>query len=76
MIEFRDSSFGARVNVFVKGVRVRLTHLGYTKTVKALSNKSARQLKFTYGNKEVTVEDYFFESKHLPIISQTVCYHF
>ena len=71
MIEFRDSSFGARVNAFVKGVRVRLIHLGYTKTVKALSNMSARQHKFTYGNKEVTVEDYFFESK---ISFQTICY--
>ncbi|KAG5645156.1 hypothetical protein DXG03_006780 [Asterophora parasitica] len=61
MQEFNDSSFGARMNVFVKGVRVTATHLGYRKTVKALTHVTARQYSFDcaeLGGK-VTVETYF-----------------
>lgn len=65
MLEFRNSSFGARVNAFVKGIRVKTIHLGYIKTVKALSNLNARQYKFKHGDKDVTVEDYFLESRSI-----------
>lgn len=61
MTAFRDASFGARPAAFVKGVRVTATHLGYRKTVKALSNVNARQHKFVVADLggEVTVEQYF-----------------
>ncbi|KAG6884814.1 hypothetical protein C0993_008033 [Termitomyces sp. T159_Od127] len=60
MVEFQESSFGARANVFVKGVRIRTTHLNYKKTVKNLASFNARQHSFhtdEYGT--VTVETYF-----------------
>ncbi|KZT63105.1 argonaute-like protein [Daedalea quercina L-15889] len=60
MQEFSNASFGARYAAFVKGVRVKTTHLGYTKTVKTASRLNARQHRFhtdDYG--EVTVEEYF-----------------
>lgn len=64
MIEFRQASFGARVNAFVKGIRVKTTHLGYKKTVKALSTVNARQHIFEVaefgGN--ISVEVYFKRS--------------
>jgi eukaryotic translation initiation factor 2C len=65
MIDFRSASFGARVNVFVKGVRVKTTHLGYKKTVKALSNLTAKQHKFEvaeFGGASMSVETYFKRS--------------
>ncbi|KAJ7151373.1 argonaute-like protein [Mycena crocata] len=60
--DFRQSSFGARVNVFVKGVRIKTTHLGYKKTVKSVFRLSARAHKFDcaeFGG-QISVEDYFF----------------
>ncbi|KAH9916915.1 ribonuclease H-like domain-containing protein [Fomitopsis serialis] len=60
MQEFFNASFGARYAAFVKGVRVKTTHLGYTKTVKTAAKVNARQHKFNaddYG--EVSVEQYF-----------------
>lgn len=71
MREFANSSFGARPAAFVKGVRVKATHLGYRKTVKTLSNMNARQYKFQvaeYG-RELTVEQYFKTSKHLVFVT-------
>lgn len=65
MIEFRDASFDARPNAFVKGVRIRTMHLGYRKTVRKLSSVSARAHRFDtteYGN--VSVEEYFRKSTH------------
>jgi eukaryotic translation initiation factor 2C len=65
MMDFRNASFGARVNVFVKGVRVKTTHLGYKKTVKALSNVNAKQHKFEvaeFGGASMSVETYFKRS--------------
>ncbi|KAF9011911.1 argonaute-like protein [Cyathus striatus] len=61
MIEFRDSSFGARLNAFVKGIRVRTTHLGYKKTIKTVSNLNARQHAFDAADLggTITVEQYF-----------------
>ncbi|KAH9474635.1 Protein argonaute PNH1 [Psilocybe cubensis] len=61
MTAFRNASFGARPAAFVKGVRVRTTHLGYKKTVKRLSNMNSNQHKFPaeeFG-REVTVAEYF-----------------
>ncbi|KAL0948418.1 hypothetical protein HGRIS_010999 [Hohenbuehelia grisea] len=61
MMSFRNSSFGARPNVFVKGVRIKTAHLGYRKTVKSLSNKTARTYSFDcaeFGG-QITVEKYF-----------------
>ncbi|KAI8989621.1 ribonuclease H-like domain-containing protein [Trametes punicea] len=46
LIEFMNASFGARPAAFVKGVRVRTTHLGYRKTVKTAAKVNARQHKF------------------------------
>lgn len=65
MIEFREASFGARVNTFVKGIRVKTTHLHYKKTVKALSNLTAKQHTFEvaeFGNQRLSVEAYFKRS--------------
>ncbi|KAL1715362.1 Piwi domain-containing protein [Schizophyllum commune] len=61
MIEFKDASFGARPSVFVKGLRVIATHLGYRKTVKGLAKVNAKQHRFHCAefNKVVTVEEYF-----------------
>ncbi|KAF7293020.1 Argonaute-like protein [Mycena indigotica] len=62
MIEFRDSTFGARPEAFVRGVRVKTTHLGYKKTVKKLSNKTAKSHIFAcaeFNNEKVSVETYF-----------------
>lgn len=67
MMAFRNSSFGARPAAFVKGVRVKTTHLGYKKTVKRLSNMSANQYKFhaeEFG-REVSVAEYFKLSEFL-----------
>jgi eukaryotic translation initiation factor 2C len=68
MTEFRNSSFGARPNVFVKGVRVKTQHLGYKKTVKTLSNLNAKQHSFDAADLggKVTVETYFKKSTGLP----------
>lgn len=61
--DFLRSSFGARPNAFVKGVRVKTTHLGYTKTVKGAAKLTARQHKFeAEGMGMVTVEEYFKRS--------------
>ena len=63
MMQFRDHSFGAQQATFVKGVRVKTTHLGYKKTVKKLHRANARQHKFDSGDfGVVTVEQYFKRS--------------
>lgn len=64
--EFMGSTFGARPNAFAKGVRVKAMHLGYKKTIKSVSNLTARQHKFHVAelNREVTVEEYFRLSKY------------
>ncbi|KAI6096159.1 ribonuclease H-like domain-containing protein [Pisolithus croceorrhizus] len=61
MIEFRNATFGARMNAFCKGVRIRTTHLNRRRTIKDVSRFNAKQFKFRadeYG-KDVTVEEYF-----------------
>lgn len=63
MVAFQESSFGARASVFVKGVRIKTTHLGYRKTVKSLASFNSRQHSFQtdeFGT--VTVETYFKRS--------------
>lgn len=63
MRQFEDSSFGAQVSTFVRGVRVKTTHLGYKKTVKKLARINARQHRFESGDfGMVTVEQYFKKS--------------
>ncbi|KAI0357820.1 Piwi-domain-containing protein [Trametes cingulata] len=60
LMEFMNASYGARPAAFVRGVRIRTTHLGYRKTVKTVAKVNARQHKFTAeGLGEVTVEEYF-----------------
>nr|GAT44419.1 argonaute-like protein [Mycena chlorophos] len=62
MMAFRNASFGARITAFVKGVRVKTTHLGYKKTVKKASDRTARTHSFAcaeLNNEVVTVEQYF-----------------
>lgn len=64
MMAFRDSSFGARMEVFCKSVRIKTTHLGHRKTVKKLARHNARTYSFdTPEYKRVTVEEYFKRSK-------------
>ncbi|KAI0926490.1 hypothetical protein AcV7_005414 [Taiwanofungus camphoratus] len=66
MKEFEQASFGARPTAYAKGVRVKTTHLGYTKTVKTVAKVNARQHKFPaeeYG--EVTVEQYFLRKYNI-----------
>jgi len=68
MRQFQESSFGARASTFVKGVRVKTTHLGYKKTVKKLAQVNARQHRFDsddFGT--VTVEEYFKKSSFVPL---------
>ncbi|EIN14516.1 argonaute-like protein [Punctularia strigosozonata HHB-11173 SS5] len=61
MITFGNSTFGANMKGFVKGVRVKATHLGYRKTVKTIVNKTPRQHAFDCADLggRVTVEQYF-----------------
>lgn len=64
MVAFRNASFGAKVNAFVKGLRVQATHLNYRKTIKTMSKDTARTYSFEcaeLGGK-VTVEEYFKRS--------------
>jgi eukaryotic translation initiation factor 2C len=64
MIAFRNASFGARPSGFVKGVRIKTTHLGYVKTVKALAKQTPREYKFDAGDLgHITVETYFEKSE-------------
>ncbi|KAF9224760.1 Piwi-domain-containing protein [Gyrodon lividus] len=60
MMEFRDCSFGARMDAFCRSVRVKTTHLGYRKSVKKLAHHTAKTYAFDtpeYGR--ITVQDYF-----------------
>ena len=67
MMRFQESSFGAQASTFVRGVRVKTTHLGYKKTVKKLARASARQHKFDSGEfGTVTVQEYFKKSMLAP----------
>ena len=67
MMQFQESSFGAQVSTFVRGVRIKTTHLGYKKTVKKLARASARQHRFDSGDfGTVTVEEYFRRSMLVP----------
>jgi len=65
MMSFRNASFGARDTAFVKGVRIQAIHLGYKKTVKAVSRLRPREYEFDcaeFGG-SITVEQYFKRSK-------------
>jgi len=66
--EFTNSSFGARAAAFVRGVRVNATHLNYKKTVKTISNQTAKQYSFHVDEYKatLTVEQYFKRSEFLP----------
>ncbi|KAI0685180.1 argonaute-like protein [Cytidiella melzeri] len=60
MQAFLNASFTARPNAFVRGVRIKTTHLGYRKTVSGVSRFNAKNHSFDseeYG--KVTVEAYF-----------------
>ncbi|KAF9242311.1 ribonuclease H-like domain-containing protein [Melanogaster broomeanus] len=60
MMAFRDLSFGARMDAFCRGVRVKTRHLGYRKTVKKLAHHTAKSYSFdTPEYKRITVQDYF-----------------
>ncbi|KAF7329744.1 Argonaute-like protein [Mycena kentingensis (nom. inval.)] len=70
MSEFMNASFGARATAFAKGVRVRTTHLGYKKTVKRVSDKTARTHSFAcaeLNNAVVTVERYFAQRYNIQL---------
>ena len=62
--DFEYASKGGRPNAFCKGIRVKTIHLGYVKTIKTVTNVTARNHKFhseEFG--EVSVMDYFKKSK-------------
>jgi eukaryotic translation initiation factor 2C len=65
MVAFRNASFGAKMNAFVKGVRVEATHLTYRKTIKGMAKETARTYSFDCSDLggRVTVEEYFRRSK-------------
>ena len=58
--EFSELSFGARPDAFAKGVRVKTTHLGYTKSIRAVARFTAKTYSFDSDKHgKVTVEQYF-----------------
>ena len=61
MMEFRRVTPGARVDSFVRGIRIQTTHLGHKKTVKRASHHNAQTHSFFWEekNRQVTVEQYF-----------------
>ncbi|THH09696.1 hypothetical protein EW145_g1836 [Phellinidium pouzarii] len=61
MMEFRNASFGARIDQFIRGVRISTTHLGHRKTVKKAAQLTARSHRFMWDevNRQVSVEEYF-----------------
>ncbi|KAI0705527.1 argonaute-like protein [Earliella scabrosa] len=60
MVEFLNMGQNVRIASFVRGVRVRTTHLGYRKTAKTVAKVNARQHSFVAeGLGKVTVEQYF-----------------
>lgn len=69
MNEFRTATFGARMDSFVRGIRVQTTHLGHKKTVKKTSPHTAQSYKFNWdeGGSQVSVEEYFKRSQSYSI---------
>ncbi|KAI0634091.1 Piwi-domain-containing protein [Trametes polyzona] len=68
LIEFINASYGARPAVFVRGIRVRTTHLGYRKTVKTVAKVNAFQHKFEAEELgEVTVQEYFAKKYNIKL---------
>ncbi|KAH6903111.1 ribonuclease H-like domain-containing protein [Coprinopsis sp. MPI-PUGE-AT-0042] len=68
--EFEQASWGARPGAFVKGVRVKTLHLGYKKTVKSISDKTANTHKFKvdeYGGELMSVAQYFKRKYNITI---------
>ena len=64
MVEFMAAAPSGRLASFVRGVRVKTTHLGYRKTAKTVAKVNARQHRFeAEGMGLVTVEEYFLKSK-------------
>lgn len=52
-----------RATGFVKGLRIKATHLGYHKTIKKASTDTAKSYIFDCGEYgKVSVEEYFFKS--------------
>ncbi|TFK87299.1 hypothetical protein K466DRAFT_586504, partial [Polyporus arcularius HHB13444] len=66
MIEFMNRAPSARLASFVRGIRVKTTHLGYRKSAKTVAKVNARQHRFTAeGMGEVTVEQYFLRKYNI-----------
>jgi len=65
MQAFNQSTFGGNPRAFIEGVRVRTNHLGYKKSIKGISNQTAKQHRFYVEELgvEITVEQYFLRSK-------------
>ncbi|KXN84381.1 Protein argonaute-2 [Leucoagaricus sp. SymC.cos] len=60
--EFMRMSFSARATAFVKGLRVRATHLGYRKTISKVTQYTANNYRFDSGEYgEVSVTEYFLK---------------
>ena len=67
MLEFRRVTPGARVEAFVRGIRIQTTHLGHKKTVKRVSNQNSQTHSFFWEeqNRQVTVVQYFKLSQYI-----------
>ncbi|KAI0767246.1 Piwi-domain-containing protein [Fomes fomentarius] len=66
MLEFME--INPRLTSFVRGVRIKTTHLKYKKTAKTVSKLNARQHRFTAeGMGEVTVEQYFLKKYNIKL---------
>jgi eukaryotic translation initiation factor 2C len=56
----------SRPTTFVKGLRVKATHLGYRKTIKEATEYTAKTYVFkTEEFGEISVEEYFFKSMYI-----------
>lgn len=71
MREFQKASFGARMNVFCKGVRVQTKHLHHRKTIKAVAHVNARQHTFDAQEHGVVTVAQYFEKSKFPLIDIT-----
>lgn len=64
MKQFSEQNYSANPAGFVKGVRVKTTHLGYKKTVKKVHRLNALQHKFDSGDFGVVSVEQYFKKKY------------
>lgn len=63
LTEFMNMGSTARASNFVKGLRIRATHLGYRKTIKGVHKDTAKSYIFESGELgKLSVEEFFRRS--------------